>query len=120
MISLQLRDFQESSPTPQFKSMNSLTLSLLCDPTVLTIYDYRKNHSFTWMKLCQQRNVLLFNMLSRLDISFHPRSKRLNFIAAITICSDFGAQENEVSHSSIVFPPICHEVMGPDAMIFPF
>ena len=38
---------------------------------------------------------LLFNMLSRF---FLPRSKCLNFMAAITICSDFGAQKNKVSH----------------------
>ena len=37
---------------------------------------------------------LLFNMLSRLVITFLPRSKRLNFMAAITICSDFGAQKS--------------------------
>ena len=41
---------------------------------------------------------LLFNMLSRLVIAFLPRSKCLNFMAAVTICSDFGAQENKVSH----------------------
>ena len=34
---------------------------------------------------------LLFNMLSRLIISLIPRSKRLNFMAAVTICGDFGA-----------------------------
>ena len=34
---------------------------------------------------------LLFNMLPRLVITFLPRSKCLNFMAAITICSDFGA-----------------------------
>ena len=34
---------------------------------------------------------LLFNMLFRLVISFLPRSKCLNFMAAITICNDFGA-----------------------------
>ena len=39
---------------------------------------------------------LLFNMLSKLVITFLPRSKRLNFMAAITICSDFGAQKNKV------------------------
>ena len=38
-------------------------------------------------------------------------------MAAITICSDFGAPQNKVSHC---FPFICHEVMGPDAMIFLF
>ena len=39
---------------------------------------------------------LLFNMLSRLVITFLPRSKRLNFTAAVTICSDFGAPQNKV------------------------
>ena len=39
---------------------------------------------------------LLLNMLSRLVITFLPRSKRLNFSAAITICSDSGAPKNEV------------------------
>ena len=37
---------------------------------------------------------LLLNMLSRLVITFLPRSKRLNFMAAVTIHSDFGAQKN--------------------------
>ena len=36
---------------------------------------------------------LLFNMLSRLVITFLPRRKHLNFMAAITICSDFGAPQ---------------------------
>ena len=39
---------------------------------------------------------LLFNMLSRLVITFLSRSKHLNFMAAVTICSDFGAQKNKV------------------------
>ena len=47
---------------------------------------------------------LLFNMLSRLIITFLPRSKCLNFMAAITICSDFGAQKNKVSHCFHCFP----------------
>ena len=42
-------------------------------------------------------------------------------MAAVTICSDFGAQENKVCHCfTCVSPSICHEVMGPDAMIFVF
>ena len=41
-------------------------------------------------------------------------------MAAVTICSDFGAQENKVSHCFYFFPIICHEVMGLDAMIFVF
>ena len=47
---------------------------------------------------------LLFNMLSRLVITFLPRSKRLNFMAAVIICSDVGAQENKVSHCFHCFP----------------
>ena len=39
------RDSQESSPTPHFKSINSLALSLLHSPTLTSIYDYWKNHS---------------------------------------------------------------------------
>ena len=40
------RDSQESSPTPQFKSFNSLVLSFLYSPTLTSIHDYWKNHSF--------------------------------------------------------------------------
>ena len=39
------RDSQNSSPTPQFKSINSSALSLLHSPTVTSIYDHWKNHS---------------------------------------------------------------------------
>ena len=40
------RDSQESSPTTQFKSINSLALSFLYSPTLTSIHDYWKNHSF--------------------------------------------------------------------------
>ena len=36
----------ESSPTPQFKSINSLAFNLLDGPTLISIHDYWKNHSF--------------------------------------------------------------------------
>ena len=39
------RDSQESSPTPQFKSINPSALSLLHSPTLTSINDHRKNHS---------------------------------------------------------------------------
>ena len=38
------RDSQESSPTPQFKSINSLPLSFLYSPTLTSIHDHWKNH----------------------------------------------------------------------------
>ena len=40
------RDSQESSPTPQFKSINSLALSFLYSPTLTSIHNHWKNHSF--------------------------------------------------------------------------
>ena len=61
---------------------------------------------------------LLFNMLSRLVIPFLPRSKEsFNLMPAVTICGDFGAQENKVSLFLTSPPSICHEVMGQDDMI---
>ena len=39
------RDSQESSPTPQFKSINASVLSLLHSPTLTSIHDHWKNHS---------------------------------------------------------------------------
>ena len=40
------RGSQESSPTPQFKSINSSALSFLYSSTLTFIHDYWKNHSF--------------------------------------------------------------------------
>ena len=45
LISLLPRDSQDSSPAPQFKSINSLMLSLLYGPTLTSVHDYWKNHS---------------------------------------------------------------------------
>ena len=44
-ISLQSRDSQESSPTSQFKRINSSVLSFLYSPTLTSIHEYWKNHS---------------------------------------------------------------------------
>ena len=46
------RDSQESSPTPQFKSIRSSALSFLHSPTLTSIHDYWKNHSLDQMDLC--------------------------------------------------------------------
>ena len=44
-ISLQSEDSQETSPKPQFKSINSSELSFLYGPILTSIYDDWKNHS---------------------------------------------------------------------------
>ena len=54
------RDSQESSPTPQFKSINSLVLSLLYSPTLTSIHDHWKTHSFDKTDCCWQSNVSVF------------------------------------------------------------
>ena len=43
---LAVQDSQESSPTPQFKSINSSVLSFLYSSTLISIHDYWKNYSF--------------------------------------------------------------------------
>ena len=41
-------------------------------------------------------------------------------MTAVTICHDFGAQENKICHCFHFFPFIYHDVMGPDAVILVF
>ena len=48
------------SPTPQFKSINSLALSLLHSPTLTSIHDYWKNHRLDLTDLSWQGNVSAF------------------------------------------------------------
>ena len=71
------RDSQESSPTPQFKSINSSTLSFLYSPTLTSTHDYWKTTALTRQTFVGKIMSLLFNMLSRLVITFLPRSKCL-------------------------------------------
>ena len=51
---------QKSSPTPQFKNINSLALSFLYSPTLISIHDYWKNNSFDKTDLCWWSNVSAF------------------------------------------------------------
>ena len=67
------------------------------------------------------KKSLLFNMLSRFVIAFLPRSKCL-LISWLQSTSAviFGTPQKKSVSVSIVSPSICHEVMGPDTMIFIF
>ena len=51
----------------------------------------RKTIAMTRQTFVDKVMSLLFNVLSRLVITFLPRSQRLNFMAAVTICSDQGS-----------------------------
>ena len=57
---LALRNSQEYSPIPQFKSINSLALSFLYSPTLTSIHDYWKSHSFDYMNHYWQSNFSAF------------------------------------------------------------
>ena len=61
---------------------------------------------------------LLFNILSRFIIAFVPRSKCL-LISWLQSPSAVILEPKKTMYAT-VSPPICHEVMGPDAMIFVF
>ena len=118
---MQPRDSQESSPIPQFESINFSALSFLYSPTLTSIHDYWKNHSLDQTDLCWQSMSLLFNMLSRLVISFLPRSKHL-LISWLQSPSAVILEPPKIKSVivSTVSPSFCHEVMGPDAMILVF
>ena len=104
------------SPTPQFKSINSSVLIFLYGPTLTSLHDYWKNHSFFGKVMS-----LLFNMLSSLVIAFLPKSKSL-FISRLQSPSAVILEPKNIKSVTIfiVFPSIFHKVMGQDAMILVF
>ena len=57
LTSLQSKGLSESLPEPQFKTINSLVLSLLYGPIFTLIYDCWKNHSSDYVHLCWQSDV---------------------------------------------------------------
>ena len=92
---------KEFSLALQFKSISSLVLSLLYGPTLTSVHDYWKDYGldFDIQTFDSKVMSLLFNKLSRLLIAFLPRSKHLLITwLPVTICSDFGAQENKICH----------------------
>ena len=103
------RDSQESSPTPQFKSINSSALNFPYSPTLTSTHDYWKNHSFDQTDFVGKEMSLLFNMLSRLVIAFLPRSKRL-LISWLQSPSAVILELPKIKYLtvSIVSPSLCH------------
>ena len=111
------RDSQESSPTPQFKSINSSGLSFLHSPTLhIHTWPLEKPIALTRWTFVGKVMSLLLNMLSRLVIAFLLGSKNLLISwLQVTICNDFGAQENQVCHCFPIYLPWsdgirCHDL----------
>ena len=92
---------------PQHHSSKAAILRYSAFFMVQLLHPYitdRKTIALTRRTFAGKVMPLLFNMLSRLVITFLPRSKRLNFMAAVTICGDFGAQENKSLSLFPLFP----------------
>ena len=70
------RDSQESSPTPQLKSINSSALNLLYGSTLMSVHDYWNNHSFDYTDICQQSDVCISHLswwiIGSCSLSQHP------------------------------------------------
>ena len=82
---------KESSPAPQFESINSFVFSLPYGPTLTSIYDYWKNHSFDYMDLCWQSDVSAVLV----GQSFSSKEQAaFNF----TIHGDIWVQETKICH----------------------
>ena len=106
-------DSQESSSTPQFKSINSLALSFLYSPTVTTMTTGKTIALSRWTFVGKVM-FLLFNKLSRLVIACLPRSKCL-LISWLQSPSAVILKPPKIKSItvSILSPSICHEVMIP-------
>ena len=116
-ISLQSKGLSRDFSTPQFKSINSLALSFLYSPTLASIMTTGKTIALTKWTFVNKVMSLLFNMLSRLVIAFLPRNKRL-LISWLQSPSAVTLEPKKIKSATFpVSPSICHEVMGPDAMI---
>ena len=76
-ISLQSKGLSGVFSRPQFKSINSWSLSFLYSPTLMSIHDCWKNRIFDYMDFCWQVRSLVFNTLSMFVRAFLPRSKHL-------------------------------------------
>ena len=118
-ISLQSKYSQESSPTPQFKSINSsafLTVHL-SHPYMTT----GKTIALARRTFVGKVMSLLFHMLSRLVITFLPRSKHLliSWLQSPSAVILEPLKIKSVTFSTVSLS-IYHEVMGLDAMILVF
>ena len=94
-------------------------LSLLSGPTLTSMHDFWKNQGLTRQTFVGKVMSLLFHMLSRLVITFLPRSKHLSWLQSPSAAILEPKKINSVT-VSIVSPSISHEMMGLDAMIFIF
>ena len=96
-------------------------LSFLHSPTLTSIHDHWKNHSLIRETFVGKVMSPFFNKLPRLVITFLPRSKHL-LISWLQSPSAVILESKKIKSATVstVSPSLCHEMMGPDAMILVF
>ena len=107
-ISLQSKGLQHHISKASILHYSAFFMVQLSHPFMTT----GKTIALTRQTFVSKVTSLLFNTLFRFVTTFFQGSSIFNFIAAVTICSDFGATENKVCHCFHVSPSICHELMG--------
>ena len=105
------RDSQESSPTPQFKSINSSEHSFFIVQLSHPYMTTGKTIALTRWTFVGKVMSLFFNMLSKLVIAFLPRSKHL-FISWLRLPSAVILEPRKIKSDTVstVSPSISHEV----------
>ena len=96
LVSLQSKGVSKSSPAPQLESINRLVLSILYGPLSYLHMTTGKTIALTIWTFVGQELSLVFNTLPRFVIACLQRSKSVNFMASVSIRSDFGVQENKI------------------------
>ena len=111
----------ESSPVPQFESINSSVLSLVMVQHSHPYMTTGKTITWTIRTFVGKVISLLFNMLSRFVIAILPRSKCL-LILWLQWPSALILEPPKIKSATVstFSPSICHEVMGLNTMILVF
>ena len=109
------RDSQESFPTPQFKSINSLVLSFFIFQLSHSYMTTGKTKALTRWTFVGKVISLLFNMLSRLVSTFLSRSKHIliSWLQSPSAVILEPTKRKSLAVST-VSPSIYHELMGPE------
>ena len=109
-----------------FSWHNNSKASILCYPAFFMVQlshlymSTGKTIPLTRWIFVSKVTSLLFNMLSVCHSFSSKEQMSFNFMAAVTILSDFEAQENKICYCFQFFHIICHEEMRPDSMVFIF
>ena len=105
---------QHHSSKHQFFDTQAFFMVQLSHPYIIT----GKTIALIIWAFVDKAMSLFFNMLSRLVITFLPRSKHL-LISQLQSPSKVILELRKIKSAAVstVYPSICHEVMGPDAMI---